>query len=158
MDTLNTSPHLAMCARLGAAQPALPPGGLFEQRVLALANRSAHSSSCRPVSFPRRHVSLCTDPASAIAFHLSSCMFNPTHSSSSRSSLFLHVFHCSYFFPAAALHKGSSLSRPSTSSISQPRSEPPTFFFFLSYVPSIRPLHTSPPFLPQVHSLPPSLL
>ncbi len=65
MDTLNTYTHVRHTPYIA---------WVFEQWVLALANRSVHSSSCSPVPFPLQVLSLSTG---VIPFHLSSCIFNP---------------------------------------------------------------------------------
>lgn len=54
-----------------------PHRWVFGQRALALANRSVHSSSRAPFSFPNQ----VSRSAGRLPFHLGSCIFNPLLSS-----------------------------------------------------------------------------
>lgn len=113
---------------------------MFEQRVLALANGSVHSSSCSPVSFPRRHVSLSTDPGAAIPFHLSSCMFNPLLSVPPHLSLCRLCLSLFVLFPSRLA--ADLIPLPLLHSIDQSASICASHFLLLPLTPSIRPLLT----------------
>lgn len=145
MDTLNTCTHSKK-----DTHPAHP--WVSEQRVLALANRSVHSSSCScsfislSGSEPERR------SGGVIPFHPSFCMFNPLLSIS-RSLLATppSPSHCSClpppslqtsaFLPLHSIDQSLSIPSPHPSFPSPPPIKSihlSLFFFFFSFFPLSR--------------------
>lgn len=89
---------------------------VFEQRVLALANRSAHSSSCSPVSFPCQILRLSTGQERRHHFTWTPAYLITCFSSLSLLSLSHSSFIVSWEPPhslASSLHRLEPLLPPS---------------------------------------------
>lgn len=130
MDTLNTYTHKD-------THPTYH--WVFEQRVLALANRSVHSSSCSPLSFPRQAWSLSAGQQEWYHFTWAPACLIPCFPS---LRLFLHapiflLFLALFVFSSMSLQTSSFLPQCINPSQSTPRFLPPSLFLHQSIHPSL---------------------